>query len=264
MLEVFGFTREPFLHELSPTDTFQWQDYREGSKRLNYALKCRGLVCLIGPSGSGKTTLLRGFVQQLPAELYKTLALHYTSGSSLDLLHQLAYQLGVDLTCRRARLVQLIHGECARLAGAHIHPLVVIDEAHYLAHPTLHDLRLLTTAPLDTVRHFTLVLSGHQELEARLRTSWLAPLRQRITTWVRLTALEPAETEQYLWHRLKIAGVPANLFAPQAVFALHQLASGLLRPLDRLAHHALIACALDGAKQVTDEHVRLAAEEVGL
>jgi hypothetical protein len=38
----------------------------------------------------------------------------------------------------------------------------------------------------------------------------------------------------------------------------------LLRPLDTLAHHALLACALDAAKLVTADHVRLAAEEVSL
>ena len=46
---------------------------------------------------------------------------------------------------------------------------------------------------LDAQRHFTLILCGHEDLEGRLRTSWLAPLRQRITTWVRLGPLTQEE-----------------------------------------------------------------------
>jgi hypothetical protein len=38
----------------------------------------------------------------------------------------------------------------------------------------------------------------------------------------------------------------------------------LIRSLDTLAHHSLLACASDRASQVTTDHVRLAAEEVSL
>jgi type II secretory pathway predicted ATPase ExeA len=222
------------------------------------------VVGVVGKSGSGKTTLLRCFSEQLPAGLYKTLALQYASGTCLDLLLHVGRQLGVEPSNVRGRMVQKIQAECAQLASRRIHPLLVVDEAHFLSNQTLQELRLLMTSELDAVRHFTLVLSGHEDLEGRLRTPWLLSLKQRVTTWVRLGALALEETEQYLAHRLKIAGVPVNLFSPEAVFALQQLSSGLLRPLDRLAHHALIACALEGSKQVSHEQVRLAAEEVGV
>jgi len=263
MLEVFGCRKEPFLPDLAPGEAFQWRDFREGLKRLDYGLKCRGLVCLVGKSGCGKTTLLRHFVEQLPTGLYKTLAFHHTSGSPLDLLLHVAHQLGLEHSNLRSRLVQHIQAECLQLATRRLQPLLVIDEAHYLSNQALHELRLLLAGPLDALRHFVLILCGHPDLEGRLRTPWLEALQQRITTWIRFSSLPPEETSNYLTHRLKLAGIPVNLFAPEAVFALQQLSGGLLRPLDRLAHHALIACALDSAKQVTAEHVRQAAEEVG-
>lgn len=264
MLEVFGFAREPFVHEVGPAEAFEGREYREGLKRLAYGLKCRGLVCVTGKSGSGKTTLLRRFVQDLPPALYRVPTLQYTTGGSLDLLVHLALQLGVEATNIRGRLVRLIQNECAELAARRVHTVLVVDEAHYLAHQSLHDIRLLMTSELDAVRHFTLLLCGHEDLEGRLRTSWLAPLRQRITTWIRLGPLTREETEKYLAHRLQIAGVPVNLFLEPAVFALHQLSGGLPRLLDRLAHHALLAAALEQAPEVNEDHVRLAAEEVPL
>jgi general secretion pathway protein A len=219
---------------------------------------------MVGNSGCGKTTLLRSFTQALEPGLYKTLAVQFTSGTALDLLMQIGHQMGLQPTVIRSRMVHRIQLECAQMAGRGIFPLVVIDEAHYLSNQALDELRLLMRSDLDAVRNFILVLSGHDDLEARLRTPWLQPLKQRVTTWIRLTALDAEETQQYLHHRLKIAGVPINLFSGEAAIALHQLSGGLLRPLDTLAHHALLACALEGAKQVTPDHVRLAGEEVGL
>jgi len=264
MLDIFGFTREPFVESVTGNEVFQWRDLREGLKRLAYGLKCRGVTCVLGPSGCGKTTLLRTFSSSLEPGLHKILTIQQTSGTALDLSMHIAAGLGLDGSVIRSRLIQRIQTECAQLTAGRVLPVVVVDEAQYLTNQALQELRLLMTSGLDAVRNFTLILSGHDELEGRMRTPWLTPLRQRITTWVRLGALEPDETTEYLHHRLKIAGVPMNLFSPEAAYSLHQLSSGLIRPLGTLARHALLACALERAKQVSTDHVRLAAEEVGL
>ena len=86
MLEIFGFTKEPFLHPLSTNEIFPWRDLKEGQKRLAYGVKCGGLICLVGKSGCGKTTLLRCFTSQLEPGLYKSLSVQHTSGTALDLL----------------------------------------------------------------------------------------------------------------------------------------------------------------------------------
>lgn len=263
MLEVFGVTREPFVHSISAKELFQWRDLREGMKRLEYGVKCGGVICVVGKSGSGKTTLLRSFTSQLEPGLYKTLIVQHTSGSALDLLMHIGDQLGLEGSLIRSRMVRRIQQECAQLVSSHICPLVVVDEAHFLTNQALHELRLTMRSGLDALRNFTLILSGQDDLEGRLRAPWLLPLKQRITTWIRLGPLDPQEASQYLVHRLKIAGVLTNLFSPEATFALCQLSGGFLRPLDTLAHHALLACASEGAKQVSADHVRLAAEEVG-
>jgi len=264
MLEIFGFTREPFVHPVTLGESFSTRAGREAAKRLQYGVQLRGLVLLLGPSGSGKTTLLRSVLEPLPPSLYQTLTLSFSSGSSLDILMNVAARLGLPLNNYRGRLAHAIQRECAHLAERRVHPIVSVDDAQYLPNPALQDLRLLMSANLDALQCFTLILSAHDDLEGRLRTPWLTPLRQRVTTWARLTPLQPDETEPYLAHRLKIAGVPVNLFTAPAVSALHQLSNGLLRPLDRLAHHALLAAALEKAREVSEEHVRLAAEEVGL
>jgi hypothetical protein len=50
---------------------------------------------LTGEVGAGKSTAARTFTAGLNPNLYKILYLHWTSGSALDLLRQLALQLAL-------------------------------------------------------------------------------------------------------------------------------------------------------------------------
>ena len=63
-------------------------------------------------------------------------------------------------------------------------------------------------------------------------------------------------------HRLRLAGCELPLFEPPAVEALFQSARGLPRQINRIAHYALSAAALDGARTVNAEHLQNAIEEL--
>ena len=54
----------------------------------------------------------------------------------------------------------------------------------------------------------------------------------------------------------------AALFEPAAIEAVFQATKGLPRKVGMLAHHSLLAAALDKAKTVSDEHVQRAMPEV--
>ena len=62
-------------------------------------------------------------------------------------------------------------------------------------------------------------------------------------------------------HRLRLAGCSQALFEPTAVEALFKASEGLLRPLDRIAHYALLGAALDQARTVSAAHVERALPE---
>lgn len=55
-----------------------------------------GAGLLTGEVGAGKSTAARTFVAALNPNLYKILYLHWTSGSALDLLRQIALELGLE------------------------------------------------------------------------------------------------------------------------------------------------------------------------
>ena len=65
-------------------------------------------------------------------------------------------------------------------------------------------------------------------------------------------------------HRLHLAGCEHPLFEPPAVEALFQSARALPRLINRIAHYALTAAAVKGARTVTAEHLEHAVAELRL
>ncbi len=87
-------------------------------------------------------------------------------------------------------------------------------------------------------------------------------LNQRIIVRFHLKPLGRDELQLYLDHLLKRAGTELPLFEPQAIEAIFQATKALPRKVNALAHHCLLAAALEKAKTVTEEHVQAALPEV--
>jgi hypothetical protein len=81
------------------------------------------------------------------------------------------------------------------------------------------------------------------------------------TVWVVLTPLEPHEVGPYVQHRLRNAGLPADLFDDEAIARLGHASARVPRVLDALAGRALFAAKLDEADTVRAVHARQAIEE---
>ena len=87
-------------------------------------------------------------------------------------------------------------------------------------------------------------------------------LTQRLVVRHHLAGLDRDEVEAYVRHRLRLAGCELPLFEAPAVEALFQSARGLPRQINRIAHYALSAAALEGAKTVNADHLQNALDEI--
>ncbi len=126
----------------------------------------------------------------------------------------------------------------------------------------LEDLRLLTNYCMDSENRLCLLLVGLTELRRRLSMAVHESLDQRIVVRYHLQGLSREELPEYLLHRLRLAGCELPLFEPPVIEALFQATHGLPRKVNRLAHYALSAAAIDKAKTVTSEHLHAALEEL--
>ena len=258
----FALERYPF-EPLAPCDElFALRAGQEAAARLGHLLELRGIGVLTGRPGCGKTTACRQFVASLHPARHKVCYVALTTGTAFDTYRLIAWELGLKPVHTRAGCYRLIRNEIAhRHQGRRQLPLLIIDEAHNLRNDVLEELRLLTSYDLRADRRACLLLVGLVDLERRLALSRHRSLDQRVVMRHRFPGLARGELEDYLAHRLRLAGCSQALFEPAAVEALFEASEGLLRPLDRIAHYALLGAALDQARTVSAAHVEQALPE---
>ena len=177
----------------------------------------------------------------------------------------IAWELGLAEERSRATAYRAIRNEVTRLVTeAKQLPVLIVDEAQHLRNDVLEDLRLLTNFNMDADRRLCLLLVGLTELRRRLAMAVHESLSQRLVVRHQIGGLARDELDDYLGHRLRLAGCELPLFEPPAVEALYQGSRGLPRPVNRIAHYALSAAALAKARTVDATHMQLALDELRL
>ncbi|WP_419906557.1 ExeA family protein [Hoeflea sp.] len=259
----FAFTRLPFETPEQTGELFESNARSEAEARLAHLIELRGIGLLTGEPGSGKTTVCRHVAAQLHPGLYRVHYVSLTTGNVLDVYKAIAWEIGLPVERSRATARQAIRNEISRLVTeAGQLPVLVIDEAHHLRNDVLEDLRLLTNFAMDAQQRLCLILVGLTELRRRLAMAMHESLSQRLVVRHHLTGLSREEVDVYIRHRLRLSGCELPLFEAPAVEALFQGARGLPRQINRIAHYALSAAAIDGAKTVSAEHLQRALEEL--
>ena len=264
-LRHFAFTRLPFETPAHTDELFASNARREAEARLQHLVELKGIGLITGEVGSGKTTVCRHVASALHPGLYRVGYVSLTTGNVLDMYKAIAWELGLPTERSRATAYRAIREEITRLVGeAKQLPVLVIDEAQHLRNDVLEDLRLLTNFAMDSDNRLCLILVGLTELRRRLAMACHESLAQRLVVRHHLGALDRAELDAYLAHRLRLAGCELPLFEPPAVEALAHSARGLPRRINRTAHYALTAAAAQRARTVTAEHIEHAVAELRL
>jgi type II secretory pathway predicted ATPase ExeA len=104
----------------------------------------------------------------------------------------------------------------------------------------LSELRLLSSADLDSRSILTVVIAGDSRLAAKLDSPELLPLASRVRSRLRAEPLAAAQLLECLAHRLKAAGNP-KLLSPGLAQTLCDHAAGNLRLLMNMADELLAA-----------------------
>jgi general secretion pathway protein A len=259
----FGLTRLPLDKEIAPEDLFPSAAGQEFDVRLGQLLELRGIGLITGESGSGKTCACRKKLTALHTGLWRVFYVALSTGNVMDLYKTISWEMGLPTERSRAALYRQIRTEVTRLcAEARCRPVLVVDEAQNLRPDVLEDLRLLTNYQMDSENRLCLLLVGQAELRRRLGMAVYEALAQRIVVRYHFTGLGRDELGPYLAHRLRLAGTELPLFEPAAQEAIYQGTQGLVRKVNNLGHHALLAAALGRAKAVSVEHVQAALPEV--
>ncbi|MEI8044247.1 MAG: AAA family ATPase [Verrucomicrobiota bacterium] len=255
----FGFKKTPFSDNPDGKQVFASEGWRQVKTRLEFLMQHPGAGLLTGEVGAGKSTATRVFTAALNPSLYKVLYVHFTNGSALDLLRQIALALDLEPAHFRGDLVRQISAAIVHLnQSKKQHPILICDEAHLLPHPALEQLPLLLNFNMDSSRYLTLLLIGQPLLRRTLSLQIHEALRQRIGVHYHLEGLTRDELDVYLTQQLKSAGVAQSLFDETARQGLYQATKGIPRKVNKLAMTAL-RLAAERKVQMVDEAVLLDA-----
>ena len=265
MVEAFfGFKKTPFSDSPDPKQLFPSQAWNQVKTRLQFLVDHHGAGLITGEVGSGKSTAARTWVAALNPNLFKVIYLHWSSGSPLDLLRQIARGLDLEPAHYRGDLTTQISEAIVRLHKTRKqHPVLVLDEAQLLGHPALELLPLLLNFEMDSSRYLTLLLAGQPLLRRALSLQMHEALRQRIAVHYHMEGFSRDELDTYLAHQLKAAGVHQPLFDDTARQALYQATKGIPRKVNKLALTALRLAASRKASTI-DEPILLDATQEAL
>lgn len=249
----FGFKKTPFSDRPDSKQLFASQAWNQVKARLQFLVEHQAAGLLTGEVGSGKSTAARTFTAQLNPNLYKILYLHWSPGSCVDLLRQLAGALDLAPAHRRGDLARQISEAIVRLnQNKKQHPVLICDEAHLLSHAALEQFPLLLNFDMDSSHYLTLLLIGQPLLRRTLSLQMHEALRQRIAVHYHLEGISREELDGYLAQQLKASGISQPLFDDTATQALYQASKGILRKVNKLARAALQLAAARKTSQVNE------------
>jgi general secretion pathway protein A len=255
--QPFGVTPDPRYLYLSPT-------HREALASLYYGVEAdRGFMALIAQPGMGKTTLLLQLMERLRQSACVAF-LFQTQCGSQEFLRYLLAEMGIE-TCGHdvVQMHKQLNDALVRLKHAGRRFVLVIDEAQNLDDSVLETVRLLSDFETPTSKLMQIILSGQPQLATKLAGASLLQFRQRIAILSRLEPFGPEETDQYINHRLHVAGYDGgSLFTSEARAMIAARSGGIPRNINNLCFNALtLACAL-GRRKVDGEAVLEAANDL--
>jgi type II secretory pathway predicted ATPase ExeA len=265
-LEFYHLRQQPFGVTPDPAYLYLTRTHRDALTALLAGIKeGRGFFALIAEPGMGKTTLLYQLLDELH-DSARTVFLFQTQCDSREFFQYLLNELGVDakgmdLVSMHAKLNELLFAEM--IAGRRF--VLVVDESQNLADSVLETVRLLSNFETSYAKMLQIVLAGQPQLSDKLAQPQLAQLRQRLAVLAELEPLSAAETANYIYHRLKVAGHDgAPLFTPEAVALVAQLSGGTPRTINHLCYSALTAGHAQSREAIGADIVRDVAAKLGL
>ena len=263
-LDFYGLREMPFSITPDPRFLFFTRNHRDAMDNLVYGIvERKGFIQLVGEVGCGKTTLCRAALTALTDHIQTALILNPTISET-----QLIKAILADLGCpvkgnQRLALIGQLNDYLLHCAQRGINVAVIIDEAQDASPALMAQIRLLSNLETDQHKLLQIVLAGQPELDRRLSEPGLRQLRQRVMIRAVLQPLNREETEQYVVHRLGVAGGDDGAgFEPKSVDLVYRRSGGIPRLINKICDRAMLAGYASGERRIPPATVERALREL--
>ena len=247
--DFYGLTARPFQLTPDPNFYFESGTHRKALSYLGYGLaQGEGFIVITGEVGAGKSTLVAHLMKRIdPVQM--TVGQVVTSNlDGEELIHVAAQAFGIEVGSHdKAAALGAIEAFLHAEARAGRRCLLVVDESQNLSVEALEELRMLSNFQLGAHPLLQTLLLGQPEFKQVLAEHpMLEQLRQRVIAAHHLEAMEAAELEPYIAHRLECVGWSGNPAFDQRVYAeLHAATGGIPRKINQVMTRLLLLGAVE-------------------
>jgi type II secretory pathway predicted ATPase ExeA len=267
LLAFHGLKWNPFSPEI-PTEALHVAPRIENfCRRVELLAKEGGFALLTGEPGVGKSAALRLLVERLSSHRdFQVGILTRPQSGVPDFYRELGDLFGVHLSPHNRWTSSRVLRErwLAHIEASLLRPILVVDEAQEMKSAVLNELRLLSTADLDSRALLTVVLAGDSRLPDRFRAPELLALGSRMRVRLPLQPDSPQELSDCLRHVLDQAG-NSRLMTPELITTLVEHAAGNHRILMNIANELLDAAVQREVKQIDEKlYLELFAVPTGM
>lgn len=256
---------KPFQITTDPKFLWLGEKHKEALATLKYGvLDNKGFLLLTGDVGTGKTVLIHGLVKII--DVSAIVATIPDPGlSCIDFFNFLAeeFEMNRHFDSKGAFLIHLKHF-LHKASNTKKKVLLIIDEAQRLNNELIEQIRLLSNIELDNRKLINIFFVGQSEFNKMLSEECNKAVRQRITVSYHIDPLTEQEMQEYINHRLKVAGCSRALFKPEAIRDIYSFSHGYPRLVNIICDHALLTGYSVGKKTIDGGVIKECERELKL
>ena len=264
-VEHFNLTEQPF--RLTPDPDFVYwstQHARAKAYMESTIWLADGFVVISGDIGSGKTTLLQSFLADIGDDIVYAVV-SQTQLTATQFLQAVLTEFGFKpFKKRKVELLDMLNMFLIEQYSSGKKVVLIVDEAQNLSKKVLEEIRMLSGIETYKEKVLRIILAGQPELRTTLESPTLKQLVQRIRLRFHLGPLDRRELQEYIAHRVKVAGRESDeLFNADCYEVIYRYAGGVPRLINTLCDTALLCAFADDKKRVDLDDIRAAIKELG-
>ncbi|MGI9236338.1 MAG: AAA family ATPase [Woeseiaceae bacterium] len=262
-LDFFGMSLAPFARLAEPAQVFHAEQYSLLYTHLSEATKnADRLLVLSGADGSGKTTLLNRYIASLGHSV-SFATFDETCGDATQFYCSLLRQLGFSDITGTLKELRHISKEFLKHRGLAGDPvLVMVDNAQLVSAAILEQLRWLADIAVDEKSVISLVLSGNTDLERIMASPAMKTLKFGGHSEFSIRSFTEQETNEYVRHRLQLAGCSESAqLSTEARPLIHRFSGGNPSLINKLCDAVLTEGRAQETRLLGEVLVRKVAED---
>lgn len=258
----YGLKEKPFNLTPDPDYLYMSPGHENVYNHLEYAIQeSKGFVVVSGEVGAGKTTLINYLLRKIPQAIHVGI-INNTLVQPQELLRMICREFDLEINHdEKTVLLTRFYNYLLERYSKRERVILIIDEAQNLPEKSLEEIRMLSNLESEKDHLIQMILVGQPQLKEKLRRKSLEQFVQRVTVYCHLNALDRAQVDHYIRHRLSVAGAQnPDIFVPEARDAIFKHSFGIPRLINILCDSALVYGYADDVKMIGRELIDTVAQ----